>query len=84
MIGRSFYSVAAALCLVAASAYSTVAAAVLRFADLLFETIAEPFRFPPGFGRVATAGPALDYDAPPAHGLRHEAGVSRRSAARNT
>lgn len=47
-------------------------------------TVAQPFV---GFARWSVAavqgGPALAYDGPPVHSLRHEAGTSRISAARN-
>ena len=62
----------------------SVAAFVDRGFRALFEFVARPLDLTP---RIATAGgPALgraDYDAPPIHGLRHEAGTVQRAADRH-
>lgn len=64
---------------------SAIAAAVSRGIALAFEVLARPARFLQDvLAAPVTAGPALSYDGPPVHHLRHEAGVSRLSAARNT
>lgn len=58
-------------------------AAIERGVSILFDILArpEPVAFA-GIDQAAFASPALAYDAPPAHSLRHEAGMSRRAAAR--
>lgn len=50
-----------------------------------YSLVAGSFSMRPTWGPLATAGssPPL-YSAPPVHALRHEAGASRRAAARNT
>jgi hypothetical protein len=80
-----FAAISAALC-VASSAIAAACHAVERFVGAMFDVLARPgFDRSLGFNQLgAFDGPALAYDGPPVHGLRHEAGVSRRAAARHT
>lgn len=66
----------------AAAAY--VVSAIERGIAFAFNAIASPLTRAPSFDRLVPSGPALAYDGPPVHFTRHEAGVSRRSAARHT
>lgn len=82
---RSILALAAAF---SAAAFSIRAAAVamIDFAiAYAFAWLGDARAFIETAPRTAVAGgPALHYDAPPIHGLRHEAGVSRRAAERHT
>jgi len=61
----------------------SIALAVERFVGAAFEFLAVAGPTVGGTQPKALLAAAGDYMAPPAHSLRHEAGVSRRSAARN-
>lgn len=68
-----------------ARARDTVLGAISWAVAFVFDVLARPVNIGPAFAFAnLTGGPALAYDGPPVHSLRHEAGVSRRSAARNT
>jgi len=78
-------AMAAAVLALPAAAFDLARGWIERAVAFAFHVLARPVSFATGFGPVATAdGPALAYDGPPVHQLRHEVGVSRRSAARNT
>jgi hypothetical protein len=80
---RSFYAFACLAVVAACAVRDFVALAVDRAFRAVFEVLAEAPRFAiAAFGQPAT-GPRFAYDGPPVHELRHEAGTSRRSAARN-
>jgi hypothetical protein len=85
MAGRfRLFSVIAAVSLFASTAWAGAYSLISRAIDYFVSAIAQPFiALLPSFDRLV-ASPALAYDAPAAHFLRHEAGVSRRSAARHT
>jgi hypothetical protein len=80
---RLFTFLSAAL-LVTSTAWASTVSAIGRFVAFFVETIAQPFRPLQTYNVIALDGRPLDYAAPSAHFLRHEAGVSRRSAARHT
>lgn len=88
---RSFSLIAAfsAACLAVASAARLATEAIEGYVDrairFVVDILARPNRldFREGFGGFVNGGPTLAYDGPNIHELRHEAGVSRRSAARN-
>lgn len=84
---RHFLRIFAACSLALAACASAVAACVTAFGRMAvaaLSTVARPMLHPP-FGTLAhDAGPMLFGIAPSLyHDNRHEAGVSRRSAARN-
>lgn len=69
----------------AAECWRSTVSAIGRFVELSLAFLANPTSIMPTFARLAVAGtPALAYDAPPQHFLRHEAGTARRAADRHT
>jgi ABC-type sugar transport system substrate-binding protein len=73
------------LCAAASAASSAFAAALDRAVAFVFAAVAAPFNITQRFGTAETmSGRQPVYDGPAVHGLRHEAGVGRYAAARNT
>lgn len=80
----AFLAVAASLIALPAAAWSLARNWIERGVAFAFDVLSRQPSFDFGVGRLATAaGVPLGYDAPPVHAMRHEAGTSRRSAARN-
>ena len=77
------FTLLAAVCARLSAGFSAAVAAVGEFALLAVRLVAEPAAFLWRTPALAVDGPAPSYDAPPAHFLRHEAGTSRRAAARH-
>lgn len=84
---RGFYALSFAALALCTTAASYVLSRFERAAERWFLWLAAPFKplaMVEGWGGdLAVAGPST-YAAPPVHELRHEAGTSRRAAARNT
>jgi hypothetical protein len=85
-IAVAFALATAALCRMSAvivTAIEAAAAAVESFVALGFALLSRRSPVLAGNGGFTGLLVRDDYDAPPQHALRHEAGTSRRSAARN-
>jgi hypothetical protein len=81
MVGRfRLFSIVSAVCVGASVAWDALLSAIAYLLDVA----ATPMRYLlPSFEMANAPGPAPAYEAPASHFLRHEAGVSRRSAARH-
>lgn len=82
------FSIFAAVSLVlagTAAAFARSLAAIERFVDIAFAVLARPEPALAGNGGFTglLVGHRREYDAPPLHSLRHEAGTSRRAADRH-
>jgi hypothetical protein len=85
MRALAFSVVLVSIAALASTAWTRTVIYFERAIDFLVSAIAQPFNaFLPSFDRLLVASPAYAYDAPAVHFLRHEAGTSRRSAARHT
>lgn len=75
---------ALSLCFAAsAAAFERARLAIERFVFTALSVLARPAIYHPRPTALLLRGPALAYDGPPIHSLRHEAGTPQRAARRH-
>jgi hypothetical protein len=80
---RRFSIILATIAAVLSSSWAAALAWVDRAVSFAFSALASPAAYRPRPTALLLRGPALAYDGPPIHALRHEAGTPQRAAHRN-